>query len=93
MVRDRRWMNRGRMGKVKTHRDESQSEEKETEQEASATWTREDRTKGGRGIGKTEKDWMERNRLHREGTQFSAVGEAKFRWGTKVLYEANTKKG
>lgn len=42
-------MNRGRMCEVKTHIVESQSEEKETEQDVSATWTKEDRNKGGRG--------------------------------------------
>lgn len=45
------------------------------------------------GDRKKENDWKRWNRLHREGTHFSAVGEAKFKWGTKVLSEANTKRG
>lgn len=60
MVGVRRWTNRGRKGEVKTHRVESQSEEKETEPDASATWTGEDRTKGGRREGRER-------RIGREG--------------------------
>lgn len=85
-------MNRGRMGEVKTHRVGSQGDEKETEQESPAIWTREDRTKGGKGQEKERRTGRE-GTDSRKGTYFSAVGEAKFRWGIKVLSEANTKRG
>lgn len=44
-----------------------------------------DRTEEGGGQGKERgRDWNRRNgRVHRKGTDLSAAGEAKQRWGTR----------